>query len=109
MTRKKDSKQYQEYVNNSIYSLERDAGRQFKVEKHFLYGWSVSQTIENKDHWVFSGETLADVHTYLWVLYNFLQTERLAQPDLKFCDKCNNVKHLGECFNKPKTNRIYLK
>jgi len=109
MNRKKDSKQYQEMVNDRLYSIERDNNRFFKVVKHYLHGWDIFQIIENKDHWVFSGQTLENVHTYLCVIYNFLQTERLAQPDLKFCDKCNNVKHPGECFNKLQTNRIYLK
>lgn len=109
MTRKKDSKQNQEMVNESIYRLERDNNRLFKVKKHNLFGWEIYESIENKDHWVFSGETLDDIHTFLCVIFNFLQTEKLSKQDLQFCSKCHNVQHIDECFHKPKTNRIYLK
>jgi len=82
--KRKDTKQYQTLVIDKIKVLKRDNKRVFFTKSHYIYGWDIYQKIKDKEVWVFSAQNLDLVHTYLCVIYNFLQTEKMAKSKTKF-------------------------
>lgn len=82
--KRKDTKPYQNLVTDKIHVLKRDNKRVFFVKSHPIYGWDIYQKLNKKEIWVFSAQNLDLVHTYLCVIYNFIQTEKFAKSKTKF-------------------------
>lgn len=79
MRKENNFKEHLENCNYKIHALKRDNKREFKIKDHPMLGYDLFEVIDQKEYWVFSGKKLDNIHTHLCVIYNFLQTEKIAE------------------------------
>jgi len=64
-------------LNEKIRDIKRDHDLTFMVNRTSGH-IDMYEVINEKSHWVFSSGTIDEMHTYLCVVSNFLQTRKLA-------------------------------